>query len=301
MEETSAASDRRSQPRYAVDEAANLFIVSRGATLPGRLSEISLEGCRVGIGRQDAIPTPAGIEIMFKLNGIAFRLGGILQWIDSGKTAGIQFSSLAERRRKDLLELLAELESEQQAKSGSDAAKTAEESTEAGVGPFPSRSLPGVPAAQNESQPAVPDKSGHEDVPKTSPQVTPNASKSRRDRREKPRHSIDTRATVLFIDVRAEISGRIVDLSMSGCRIRTDERFPVGIYRRVETEFKLDGLPFRLGGVVQSIHDKFTVGIRFLDLSPRKRDQLASLMDEIDVIQHHSRAADSAGDEASPG
>jgi hypothetical protein len=299
MDEMSAPSERRSQPRYAVDEAATLFIVSGGATLPGRLSEISLEGCRVGIDRREAIPTPAGIEIMFKLNGIAFRLGGILQWIDSRKTAGIQFSSLAERRRKDLLELLAELEAEQQAKSVIDAAKTAEENKEADVHPLSSRSLPSVAAAQNKSEPAVPDKPGHKDVPEICPQVSPGASKSRRDRREKPRHLIDTQATVLFIDVRAEVSGRILDLSMSGCRIRTDDRFPVGIYRRVETEFKLDGLPFRLGGVVQSIHDKFTVGIRFLDLSPRKRDQLASLMDEIEVMQHHGRA-DSACNEASP-
>ena len=54
--------------------------------------------------------------------------------------------------------------------------------------------------------------------------------------------------------------GRILDLSLSGCRIRTDERFPVGIYTRVETEFRLEGLPFRLGGVVQAIHDRQTVG-----------------------------------------
>jgi hypothetical protein len=46
-------------------------------------------------------------------------------------------------------------------------------------------------------------------------------------------------------------------------------------------QFKLDGLPFRLAGVVQSLHDKFTIGIRFLDMSPRKRDQLAQLMEEI--------------------
>ena len=104
---------------------------------------------------------------------------------------------------------------------------------------------------------------------------------------------------VHFIDVRAQISGRILDLSMSGCRIRTSERFPVGIYRRVETEFKLDGLPFRLGGVVQSVHDKFTVGIRFLDVSPRKRDQLAFLMDEIEVMQRPG-GSDPACNEASP-
>jgi hypothetical protein len=49
----------------------------------------------------------------------------------------------------------------------------------------------------------------------------------------------------------------------------------------VEAEFKADGLPFRLGGVVQALHDRFTVGIRFLDMSPRKRDQLGQLMEEI--------------------
>src|SRR5271168_4655388 len=119
------------------------------------------------------------------------------------------------------------------------------------------------------------------------------------ERRSQPRYAVDEAATLHFIDVGAQISGRILDLSMSGCRIRTDERFPVGIYRRVETEFKLDGLPVRLGGVVQSIHDKFTVGIRFLDLSPRKQDQLAFLMDEIEVVQHPG-GADPACSEASP-
>jgi hypothetical protein len=119
------------------------------------------------------------------------------------------------------------------------------------------------------------------------------------DRRSQLRYAVDEAATVHFIAVRAQLSGRILDLSISGCRIRTNEQFPVGIYRRVETEFKLDGLPFRLGGVVQSVHDKFTVGIRFLDLSPRKRDQLASLMDEIEATQQHGGAGP-AHNEASP-
>ena len=108
------------------------------------------------------------------------------------------------------------------------------------------------------------------------------------ERRSQPRYAVDEAATLHFIEVRAQVTGRILDLSMSGCRIRTNERFPVGIYRRIETEFKLDGLPFRLGGVVQSIHDKFTVGIRFLDVSPRKRDQLAFLMDEFEAMQNSS-------------
>ena len=108
-----------------------------------------------------------------------------------------------------------------------------------------------------------------------------NEPRPQSERRSDPRYSVDNQATVHFIDVRAQITGRIVDVSMSGCRIRTKERFPVGIYRRVETEFKVDGLAFRLGGVVQALHDRFTVGIRFLDLSARKREQLALLIEEI--------------------
>jgi PilZ domain len=108
-----------------------------------------------------------------------------------------------------------------------------------------------------------------------------NKSRPQSERRSHPRYSVDTRATVCFIYLGAQVSGRILDVSMGGCRIRTDERFPVGIYRRVETEFKVDGLPFRLAGVVQALHDRFTVGIRFLDMSPRKRAQLAQLMEEI--------------------
>jgi hypothetical protein len=55
----------------------------------------------------------------------------------------------------------------------------------------------------------------------------------------------------------------------------------VGIYTRVETEFRLEGLPFRLGGVVQAIHDRRTVGIRFLDMSSRKREQVTQLIEDI--------------------
>ena len=78
------------------------------------------------------------------------------------------------------------------------------------------------------------------------------------------------------------LRGRIVDLSLSGCRIRTEERFRVGIYTRIEAEFYLQGLPFRLGGVIQVIHDGRTVGIRFLDLSERKRQQIADLIVEME-------------------
>jgi c-di-GMP-binding flagellar brake protein YcgR len=117
-----------------------------------------------------------------------------------------------------------------------------------------------------------------------------------RERREQSRHEVDTSATILLIHVGATLKGRILDLSLNGCRIRTDEHFPVGIYTRVETEFRLEGLPFRLGGVIQAIHDRNTVGIRFLDLSQRKREQVLDLIGEIEEMRaaHPAAAEDRA-------
>lgn len=105
-----------------------------------------------------------------------------------------------------------------------------------------------------------------------------------RDRRTKLRHKVDAAATILLVNVGARLRGRILNLSLGGCRILTEENFPVGIYTRVETEFTLEGMPFQFGGVIQEIHDHKSVGIRFLDMSWRKRQQVQELMDEISAI-----------------
>jgi c-di-GMP-binding flagellar brake protein YcgR len=107
------------------------------------------------------------------------------------------------------------------------------------------------------------------------------AKPAKSDRREASREEVDTSAVIYLVKIASRLRGRILDLSLGGCRIRADERFPVGIYTRVETEFRLEGLPFRLGGVIQAIHDRHTVGIRFLDMSSRKREQVEGLIEDI--------------------
>jgi c-di-GMP-binding flagellar brake protein YcgR len=103
----------------------------------------------------------------------------------------------------------------------------------------------------------------------------------RRERRAQSRYAVDTSAVIVLVHSGSRLSGRILDLSLGGCRIRTDERFQVGVYTRIETEFLVEGLPFRLGGVIQAIHGPQLVGIRFLDVSERKRTQLLQLIMEI--------------------
>jgi hypothetical protein len=91
------------------------------------------------------------------------------------------------------------------------------------------------------------------------------------------------------IDSGSRLPCRILDLSASGCRIRTDGHFPGGINSRVEIEFRAEAVPFRLAGVIEAIHGRLVVGIRFLDLNTPKRSQLEQLMLEIagqtDVLQ----------------
>lgn len=105
------------------------------------------------------------------------------------------------------------------------------------------------------------------------------------------RHRVDAGASVFMLDVRSRVEGRIVEVSKGGCSILLKNRFPTGVYRRVEVEFRLDGLPFRLSGVVQSIHDRFTIGIRLLEVSERKREQLTILITELEEAKRQKGGA----------
>jgi hypothetical protein len=109
----------------------------------------------------------------------------------------------------------------------------------------------------------------------------PPAKADRGERRKQPRQQVDTWATIHLVNIASRLRGRILNLSLGGCSIRTEKCFPVGIYTRVEAEFHFEGLPFRLGGVVQALPDRKNVGIRFLDMSERKREQVERLMAEI--------------------
>jgi len=139
---------------------------------------------------------------------------------------------------------------------------------------FPELRLAAVPFSGSPQSSARSEAEAH---PAASPPLRPAG----RERRKQSREEVDTSAVIYLIKIASKLGGRILDLSLSGCRIRTDERFPVGIYTRVETEFRLEGLPFRLGGVIQSIHDQHNVGIRFLDVSNRKGEQVEQLIEEI--------------------
>jgi c-di-GMP-binding flagellar brake protein YcgR len=109
----------------------------------------------------------------------------------------------------------------------------------------------------------------------------------RAERRKESRFPVDGAAVLLLLNPGVRLRGRILDLSLHGCQFRTEDCFSIGIHHRIEIEFHVEGLPFRLAGVTQSIHDRHKVGVLFLNVSERKREQLIELIAEIKELEKH--------------
>ncbi|MFY9853132.1 MAG: PilZ domain-containing protein [Terracidiphilus sp.] len=255
--------NRRAAPRHCVDEDARLLLLEHGSTVSCRIVDISLNGCRLCTKERLSAGSMACVEVAFKVRGLAFRFSGTTQWTDGRHLAGIRFLGVSARRREDLVEALCEVEAENAAKAALQAEKEK-----------PLRTQVQAPAPSVAAQPPSPAR----------------AKPAQGERRVQSRQEVDTAAVIYLINIASWLPGRILDLSLGGCRIRSDGRFPVGIYTRVETEFRVEGLPFRLGGVVQAIHDRRTVGIRFLDMSSRKREQVMQLIEDIRELKEQGAA-----------
>lgn len=297
-------SERRAFPRHAVDCAALLCPVSGSAQIHGRLRDLSLGGCLIVADQRYTAGILVRVEVQFQLQGIVFRIVGVTVGSRDAKIFAVRFLDMPERRRRELAEVLEEVATANAA--AANAAASAQQVPEAASGAAPNvlsaAALPASPdravklgpalveipktASPAEPETAVPSveppasaaasmPAGEKKVPSRTPPKPP-------ERRAQSRHAVDTRAKLLLVKTAISMPGCILNLSLGGCRIRTDERFNVGIYVRIEAEFYLHGLPFRVGGVSQAILDKNTIGVRFLDMSDRRRDQLAELIAEID-------------------
>ncbi|MGA2808882.1 MAG: PilZ domain-containing protein [Terracidiphilus sp.] len=298
-ERAAGSSNRRTAPRYGLDEEARVFLVRQGVTVSCRVIDLSLKGCRVRTQDRFAAGASVRVEIALRVRGFSFRFSGVIQWTDGRRLAGIRFVDVPPRRRDELAEALGEVEEKNAAKSAGQAEEQASpKGNVIPIRPVQLQGGPGVQARSSEPQQsplqAIAVRPGPLPAGLTKeeaqPVAVPAAKSANSDRRAQSRHAVDTSAVVFLINVASRIQGRILDLSLSGCRIRTDERFPVGIYTRIEVEFRLEGLPFRLGGVIQAIHDRHHVGIRLLDMSSRKREQLEQLIEEIKELREKEEA-----------
>lgn len=290
-------SNRRASPRLPVDGIATLVVLKHGSSVPCRVVDLSMGGCRIQSEENIVVGDQAPVEIAFSVRGLIFRYNGLTQWTDGHRQLGIRFVDVTARRWEELADLICELEQEQawreaqreaeaQALEEAAGAARVEAEAEAESSPDLAENAPGEAAgfAESAGEEALESKAEGEPIGKID---TGAGRPVLRERRGQHRYEVDTSAAIYLINARSRVRGRILDLSLGGCRIRTNEAFPVGIYTRIETEFRLQGLPFRLGGVIQAVHDRerLHVGIRFLDVSARKREQVDQLIHEIEEMR----------------
>jgi hypothetical protein len=105
------------------------------------------------------------------------------------------------------------------------------------------------------------------------------------ERRKAPRLAVDEEAVLVLVHHGSRVPCRILELSLTGCRLSTRDRFLAGTLVRVETAFKVRGMAFRLSGVTEWTDGKNRVGIRFLDLTARRRVELVEVLGEIAAEQ----------------
>ncbi|MGB6192897.1 MAG: PilZ domain-containing protein [Terracidiphilus sp.] len=103
-----------------------------------------------------------------------------------------------------------------------------------------------------------------------------------RNRRRDARHAVDGPASLMLVHHGADIPCRLVDLSLGGCQIYAEKPFLAGPMVRVEVVFQVIGEAFRIAGVTQWTRGRQRVGVRFLDVSERKRNALMQLIKEIE-------------------
>ncbi len=270
----------RAYPRFPVDEDSVLVLVAHGMPVKARIVDLSLSGCRVHAYDRFSSKAGRSIEITFKANGVAFRFSGVVQWSDEHNDLGIRFVDMADRRKKDLADVIEEMSAAAAARAAAlnkmlpqlqAACDSAEETNE---------KQPFDVDAEHRGKLAVETQS-YAQAAADLPVVPTRAPSELRGQRRKGTHKF---ATLIQVKDGSRFRGRILHLSLNNCRIRSDERIPVGIYSRVETEFELRGFPFRLSGVIETLHDRYTAGIHFLDLSEHKRQQVLELMDELEKV-----------------
>jgi c-di-GMP-binding flagellar brake protein YcgR len=81
----------------------------------------------------------------------------------------------------------------------------------------------------------------------------------------------------------AQIRGTIRELSLTGCLVATESSLDLGYQVRVEIEFRLHGNVFRINGITAGTRSNRSFGVRFLDLSDRRRQQLAGVVAEVEA------------------
>ena len=101
------------------------------------------------------------------------------------------------------------------------------------------------------------------------------------ERRRAPRFCCEGMGEVIVLSGALHFMGEVRDLSLSGCRIKTEVAFTLERGTQVEVVLAVDNIRFRLIGGVRSNHKVRGVGLEFMTVSSRSLRHIQELIDEL--------------------
>ncbi len=274
--------ERREHPRYSLDEASGEFF-HRGVRFPCVLIDVSMGGCCVRTPRPFMAGALAHVEVVLAVHGMFLRLVGTTQWIDEDRRIGIRFLHPSAKSKNQLAALISCLidrvaaEAVREATGQRLAPVTTDQEGIAATGPREGGAL-------SAEEIAAADRAVHGE-----------------ERRVRSYLAGEWPAVLRVAAQRLHLPGALVDVSLNGCCFRAHKPFAGIRDAVVEVEFEIRGLHFRLAGVAAAIYNAHTAGVRFTSLNPRKREELAQLIEELSgggVSGPHVAAKKSFAEEA---
>jgi hypothetical protein len=264
--------DRRANERYEID-APGGCLNYRGVQYPCLIVDVSLSGCCVRTEKHFEPGNLAHVEIVLPIQGMVLRMVGTTQWTTRKNLIGIRFLHASSRSKNQLASLLTCLVD----RNAAEEVKTALAAAAHSAGSDLDVEFPDIDLKQTQLPPAA----GKDAEPE------PLAEKPLAPRRKGEVCSTegDWPAILRIIKDGSYLTGVLAGISRRGCSFQINSSREIGMQTRVEVDFQMRGLPFRLLGITEQMQAEKNIGIRFLEMSFRKQGELAELIEELEEAE----------------
>lgn len=101
--------ERRDHPRLKCKGQAELRIPSAVLRISATVDDLSLKGCGLECESPISVELPMPVEVQLRIAGITVLFAGVLRHVQDGYRAGIEFTSLGERKAEQIRLLMDEL------------------------------------------------------------------------------------------------------------------------------------------------------------------------------------------------
>jgi hypothetical protein len=275
--------DRREDERFELKNAYGELIFN-GRVMPCRFIDISMGGCCVQTERVFSAGALQDVEVVLLLYGLVMRIRGKTQWATRDCQVGVRFVHPTSRSKNQLASLLTCLLDETAADAIKEAVASSDTFQLAGPVVAPEFVAPHIPAPKPVQKCDKQDK-----PPKHTPAPSEPEDADQDEEVPEAKAGVEGRATLRFLRDGAHIFCDIVDLRMGGCCILTSDRFGTDLHARVEVCFQMCGLPFQLLGEIKAIKDTASIEVEFLEMSRRKQEELAEVIEELRERAHANK------------